>query len=120
MAATSLSSAPIDAVSCPSRHRPIDLVYLTRQTLGDRGLEREILGLMRRQISISADRLERDANPDLRQIAHALKGAARNIGAFALSDAAERLERAPGSAVALAALEIEMHRASRFITSLDA
>jgi HPt (histidine-containing phosphotransfer) domain-containing protein len=106
------------ARACPSRGRPIDLVHLTRQTLGDLALEREVLGLMQRQILAVADRLDLATEAERRQIAHALKGTARNVGAFALSAAAEALETVPGSLPACGALKAEMRRASVFIRSL--
>lgn len=107
-----------EAGPCPSRGRPIDLVHLTRQTLGDLALEREVLGLMQRQILAVADRLDLATDAERRQIAHALKGTARNVGAFALSAAAEALEAVPGSLPASTALKSEMRRASLFIRSL--
>ena len=103
---------------CPSRNRPIDLVHLTRQTLGDLALEREVLGLMQRQILAFADRLELATDAERRQIAHALRGSARNVGAFSLSAAADALEAAPESRPARATLEAEMRRASVFIRSI--
>ncbi|BDA85096.1 histidine kinase [Aureimonas sp. SA4125] len=118
LASAALSVGRDVSGDCPSRSRPIDLVHLTRQTLGDRALEREILGLMQRQIIAFADRLHLATDAERGQIAHALKGAARNIGAFALAAAAETLEREPGSASAQAAMEAEMQRISLFIAAL--
>lgn len=105
--------------ACPSRGRPIDLVHLSRQTLGDTALEQEVLGLMGRQIEVFACRIDLATDEERRHIAHALKGAARNIGAFALADAAEVFEQAPADAAARAALGDEMRRTSAFITVLN-
>lgn len=105
--------------SRPSRGRPIDLVHLARQTLGDRGLEREVLGLMGRQIALFSTRLGLADEDGRRHIAHALKGAARNIGAFALADAAEAVEATPANPDALAAIEVEMARTAAFIARLE-
>ena len=112
-----VSGAPSD---CPSRHRPIDLVHLVRQTLGDEVLEQEMLGLMNRQIRLVAARIDLATETERRHIVQALKGAARNIGAFALADAAEAFEHGPGEGAAREALTTEMARAAGFIASLQA
>jgi hypothetical protein len=81
--------------STPSRKRPIDLVHLTRETFGNRALEIEILNLFSRQICGIVDRLAQ-ANPDERvRLARSLKGSARAIGAFRVSELAEAIEQAP-------------------------
>lgn len=104
---------------CPSRERPIDLIHLARQTGGSRPLESEILALMANHV---AQALEwsciagRDAMPPL---AHAIAGAARNVGAFALARAAGTLETRPGDATAVAAFQDEARRVLRFIEALD-
>ncbi len=70
---------------------PLDLDHLGRMTLGDTALEREVLAMFSEQsqrlISTIAA-LPADAGP----LAHTLKGSARGIGAFAVADAAARLE----------------------------
>lgn len=111
------SDAP---AGCPSRSRAVDLVHLARQTSGDRDLEREVLGLMVRQIRAFESRLSLASGDERRHIAHALKGAARNIGAFALGDAAEAFENDPSSPSALAAFEADMRRTVAFILALGA
>jgi HPt (histidine-containing phosphotransfer) domain-containing protein len=70
---------------------PIDFEHLRRMTLGDAELEREVLGLFSAQAlrlvgTLAA--LPADAGAQ----AHTLKGSARAIGAFAVADAASRLE----------------------------
>ena len=114
-----LMSGSRDGTGCPSRGRPIDLVHLTRQTLGDQALEHEVLGLMNRQIEAFSGRIDLATEDERRHIAHALKGAARNIGAFALADAAEAFEHAPTAKAAREALSAEMVRAAAFIASLN-
>jgi HPt (histidine-containing phosphotransfer) domain-containing protein len=103
---------------CPSRDRPIDLVHLSRQTLGDQALEQEVLGLMDRQIVAFTGRLELATDDERHHIAHALKGAARNVGAFALANAAEAVELAPRNTEALAGFTTEMARTAAFIATL--
>ena len=84
-----------DTSRCPSGRRPIDLVHLAAQTGGDRLLEREVLVLLRTQLVQIASRLE-NADAKVRQtLAHGLKGAALNMGAFPLAAAAAALEYEP-------------------------
>src|SRR5260221_9386648 len=72
-------------------HGPIDFVHLKRMTLGDAGLEQEVLAMFAAQ---SASLLNTLATmpADAPALAHTLKGSARAIGAFAVADAAARLE----------------------------
>jgi HPt (histidine-containing phosphotransfer) domain-containing protein len=75
---------------------PIDLVHLSRQTLGDSALEIELLRLFDHQAQQLALRL----GPPFRQeegqwrgdLAHTLKGSACAIGAFGVSRAAQAYE----------------------------
>ncbi len=71
---------------------PIDLEHLKRMTFGDVGLEQEVLAMFSAQSAALVDQLV--ALPtDARALAHTLKGSARAIGAFAVADAAVRLEQ---------------------------
>ena len=75
--------------------RPIDLHHLSRQTLGDRDLEREILALFVRQSAMLSERIRTTmAETDCRDIAHTLKGSARAVGAWRVAEAAEAVENA--------------------------
>jgi HPt (histidine-containing phosphotransfer) domain-containing protein len=70
---------------------PLDLEHLQRMTLGDAGLEREVLAMFSAQTArliVSLAALPADASA----LAHTLKGSARAIGAFAVAEAAARLE----------------------------
>ncbi len=107
-----------DAVRCPSGRRPIDLVHLARQTSGNRGLETEVLGLLMRHLELFDHRLEIAGEDECRFIAHALKGTARNIGAFPLADAAQRFESSALDDAAVAVLRAELHATARFVRSL--
>jgi HPt (histidine-containing phosphotransfer) domain-containing protein len=70
---------------------PIDLKHLNRMTLGDAGLEREVLAMFSAQAAGMIAALA--ALPsDIRALAHTLKGSARAIGAFSVAAAAEGLE----------------------------
>ena len=77
---------------------PADLVHLGRYTGGDRALNQEILGLFEKQCHEILAQLEAFAKESgdgkaWREITHALKGAARGIGAFDLADAAADAEK---------------------------
>ncbi len=72
---------------------PIDIEHLQRMTLGDAGLEHEVLAMFSAQAVRLIGSLA--ALPaDACALAHTLKGSARAIGAFGVADAAERLEAA--------------------------
>ena len=75
---------------------PIDFEHLQRMTLGDAGLEQEVLAMFLAQSARLVATLA--AMPsDAAALAHTLKGSARAIGAFAVAEAAGRLEAAIGS-----------------------
>lgn len=72
---------------------PIDLEHLSRMTLGDPALEREVLTMFATQSAKLLDRLAA-LPPEAGALAHTLKGSARAIGAFAVAEAAAGLETA--------------------------
>ncbi len=73
--------------------RPVDLVHLSRQTMGDRDLEREVLALFEHQSLAMLQRLrEATSARSWTEAAHTLKGSARGIGAFEVASVAEQLE----------------------------
>lgn len=69
----------------------IDVAHLERMTLGERELEREVLGMFLRQSKTLIDHLAQET-PEGAVAAHTLKGAAKAIGAFAVADAADDVE----------------------------
>jgi HPt (histidine-containing phosphotransfer) domain-containing protein len=71
----------------------IDFEHLDRMTLGDAGLEQEVLAMFVAQSAGLVSTLATMPS-DAGALAHTLKGSARAIGAFAVADAAERLEAA--------------------------
>jgi len=72
---------------------PIDFEHLSRMTLGDAGLEQEVLAMFVAQSTTLVSTLA--AMPaEASALAHTLKGSARAIGAFSVADAAARLEAA--------------------------
>ena len=70
---------------------PIDTAHLQRMTLGDAGLEREVLSMFSAQAASLIGALA-TLPPESGALAHTLKGSARAIGAFRVADAAEALE----------------------------
>jgi HPt (histidine-containing phosphotransfer) domain-containing protein len=99
--------------------RPLDLAFLSSQTMGDRALEAEVLGLFAKQLSSAASALKSADGAERKRLAHALKGTARSLGAFALADIAARLELAPSDRSAAAELEASIIEACGFIASLN-
>ena len=83
-----------DAPALAPDDRPIDLVHLARTTLGDRGLEREVLQLFDRQSTLLIARMRSVAPAGVATLAHTLNGSARGIGAWRVARAAEALELA--------------------------
>ena len=77
--------------SCKTPARPIDLVHLSRYTLGERELEREVLELFCSQSLLYIERLRHaKSDHDWKEAANQLNGSARMIGAWRASEAAER------------------------------
>lgn len=70
----------------------IDADHLTRMTLGEPALEREVLVLFARQSAELFARLEKLPREGA-SLAHTLKGSALGIGAFALAQAAGEVEQ---------------------------
>lgn len=101
-----------------SHERPVDLVHLSHQTMGDAALEREVLGLLARQIASLSHRLDHAHAEERRRMAHAMKGACLNVGAFRLARAAEAFETDPEGSNALGGFQAEMAVASGFIARI--
>lgn len=77
----------------------LDDAHLGRMTLGDRGLEREVLEIFARQTTLSLNRLVGAEPVRAAAVAHTLKGSARGVGAWRVAQAAEMLEQAAASKV---------------------
>ena len=70
---------------------PIDFEHLKRMTLGDAGLEQEVLAMFAAQSAKLMGMLA-TLPADADALAHTLKGSARAIGAFGVAETAARLE----------------------------
>ena len=92
MALPATSVAEGQPSSRASLERPIDLVHLSRMTLGDRGLEREVLALFDRQATVLVSRMRSASPGSVTTVAHTLKGSARGVGAWRVAAAAEAVE----------------------------
>jgi len=72
---------------------PVDLVHLSRQTLGDRELEREVLGLFVNQSTLYLKRLQQAKSiKERKSVAHTIMGSARGLGAWQVADEAAKFE----------------------------
>jgi HPt (histidine-containing phosphotransfer) domain-containing protein len=85
--------------------QPIDLAHLSKMTLGERSLEREVLQLFCRQAEMLLVRMQTAAPAVVAAAAHTLKGSARGIGAWHVATAAEKVEQAASGG------EADLHKA---------
>ncbi|NNE41368.1 MAG: Hpt domain-containing protein [Marinicaulis sp.] len=71
----------------------IDLAHLDKYVAGDVALRDEILTIFVDQVEFLLEQFNIDqSDEDWRNTAHALKGASRGVGAWALGDLAEEVE----------------------------
>ncbi len=84
--------AEASAVEDTAGEAAIDLAHLARMTLGERGLEAEVLDLFERQADVLLAHIRDATPPAAAAFAHTLKGSARGIGAFGVAAAAEAIE----------------------------
>jgi len=102
-----------------SRARPVDLAHLSRQTMGDRDLEREVLSLFLHQAQVVGDRMEGATPQERVLLAHGLKGSARGIGAFRVADIAGMVECEPASGSNLRSLAEAIVDVRDFISAIS-
>ena len=104
--------------------RPIDLVHLARQCLGDEGLEQEILRLFKTTMGVYQARLAAATAPeDVRLCLHSIKGAASGVGAWSIADIAKALEAdlaaaQPLNSERLADLAMAIEEVGVFVTQM--
>lgn len=88
--------------------RPVDLVHLAKQCLGDEALEMEVLRLFDTTIRDYYARLKLAANfDDLALILHSIKGAAGGVGAWTVAELAKAMEHEIRSGRPLSQEEID-------------
>jgi HPt (histidine-containing phosphotransfer) domain-containing protein len=126
MAAVTEAGRRLDGRKASSR--PVDLVHLSRYTLGERDLEREVLELFCTQSFVYLERLKQSSSDkDWKDLTHSLKGSARAVGAWRVAEAAERAERAellagdtlaPSRAARIGEIDASLREADAYIRSL--
>jgi HPt (histidine-containing phosphotransfer) domain-containing protein len=74
-------------------HGPLDMVHLAKQTLGDKGLEQEVLRVFDDASRTYFSRIETSTNvEDLMRHLHTLSAAAAGVGARAIAELARTTE----------------------------
>jgi HPt (histidine-containing phosphotransfer) domain-containing protein len=81
---------------------PIDMEHLAQMTLGERGLEIEVLRLFDLQAELLLARMREVGPEGVATLAHTLSGSARGIGAWRVAAAAEAAECAVKQSAPLA------------------
>ena len=74
----------------------IDLHHLGRMTLGDPGLEREVLQLFDQQVRMLLERMTKETPRIVAALAHTMIGSARGVGAWKVAAAAEAVQHLAG------------------------
>tara|TARA_R110002124_G_scaffold36451_4_gene117369 strand:- start:733 stop:1125 length:393 start_codon:yes stop_codon:yes gene_type:complete len=93
MARTPATAEQIQPNAINRADRPIDLVHLAKQCLGDEHLEYEILRMYDTTIKTYFGRLQRSSShDDLALNLHSIKGASGGVGAFAVANLASAAE----------------------------
>lgn len=89
MAHAAFASRVDGGTETPGQNRVIDLVHLARQTLGDRGLELEVLRIFAQSTRTYLKGVVDPAcHAELKLSLHSLKGASAGVGAKGLANAA--------------------------------
>ncbi|MDS7596878.1 Hpt domain-containing protein [Agrobacterium tumefaciens] len=104
--------------AAPATIKPIDFVHLSRQTMGDKELEIEVLQLFSRSARAALHELNGADPLAVKAIAHRLKGAANAVGAFTVSSAAAVVEDQAGDGAAMAKLVAAIVEAENFVLKL--
>jgi HPt (histidine-containing phosphotransfer) domain-containing protein len=93
MASSAVTAKQVEPTLYMRSMRPVDLVHLAKQCLGDENLELEILRLFDTTVQTYFGRLELAANyDDLALNLHSIKGAASGVGAWTIADLAKGCE----------------------------
>jgi hypothetical protein len=102
----------------------IDFEHLARMTMGEPGLDHEVLILFERQAGILLARMRDAPAPVVAAFAHTLKGSARGIGAWRVAEAAGAVETQAArpddraAADALARLAVAVDEAKALISDM--
>ncbi len=98
---------------------PVDLKHLSRQTMGDQALALEVLGMFRRQTEGLGERIRTTDLQSRREMAHALVGSARGVGAMEIAACAAGIEKEPADEESIMRLVSLIHEANEFISELS-
>ncbi|MFK3692581.1 Hpt domain-containing protein [Agrobacterium tumefaciens] len=120
MAAVSIVfEAPDNYGSMPAAsQKPIDFDHLSRQTMGDKDLEIEVLQLFSRNARAALHEMIGADDKSVIATAHRLKGSAQSVGASAVSAAATSVEEKGNDTAAIAKLAAAIVEAENFILKL--
>lgn len=99
--------------------RPVDMTHLSKQTSGDRDLERTLLTLFAKNARESLAQMAICDEQTRATIAVEVLSAAEGIGAFDVAEKARCVKETPGDAISLAAFLNSIIKASTFIASLN-
>ncbi|TAM97231.1 MAG: Hpt domain-containing protein [Rhizobiaceae bacterium] len=110
---------PGGEASEPSRARPVDLVHLSRQTMGDRAIETEVLAMFLHQALTARENIATGGLKERKSLAHALKGSALGVGAFAVAECASEIEKRPGDAALPKKLSRRIEEVREFIAAIN-
>ena len=81
----------------PSSPWPVDTAHLARYTLGDKALEREVLGLFAAEAHARIEAFKQArSEKEWKMAAHTLKGSGRAVGAWRVAHVAQEAERLAG------------------------
>ncbi len=111
-------SMPGGEPSRAKRNRPIDLMHLNRQTMGDRALEQEVLCLFLQQSQQVREQMSRAEAGQCKQLAHGLRGSAQGVGAFAIAECAAEIESHPDDRQAKKRLAKLIDEARDFVAAI--
>ena len=102
-----------------SAQNPVDLLHLSKQSLGDKSLETEILHLFKSQSSLYLERLKNAKTAEERRFAsHTLVGSARGLGAWKVAEEAQKIELHCSKSRDIKALQTAVNEANRYIEDL--
>ncbi|MDB5613105.1 MAG: Hpt protein [Devosia sp.] len=124
MASSAVTAKQAEPTQYVRSSRPIDLVHLAKQCLGDENLELEILRLFDTTVQTYFGRLQLAANyDDLALNLHSIKGAASGVGAWTIADLAKACEvemqaGRPLTSERIADLGIAVEEVRSFITRM--
>lgn len=113
------SQPAVEAPQSASACNPVDLVHLSKQSLGDKSLENEILRLFKSQSVLYLDRLQNATTADERRFAsHTLVGSARGLGAWKVAQEAKDIEINCTSARDISGLRRAVEETNAYIDDL--